>query len=385
MLRPGLVAALGLLGGVACSAGGPAYAGSDPAPTSADPVRPPAAVEAGAPPVARALRGAVTMQWGEADVNRCVPDVPAAIAALPARGAALGFHLAGFTDDLHFPGSSKHWQGVQRVPYGDGRTMVVSRGGAPMFAAVRFASRATDGAAFGANRIALGAPDAADHVVAEVPEAEGFAHAGGMQALGRHVALPLENGRDASRIVVHDLADPAAPALLGTFVRDADEKEAGAVGVAKLADGRFLAVVAHADANALAWYITPSLADWSGSTRLGTMGAAGYVGHPHGSYQTVNLVPQCDGALFLLALHGTSEAFLSEDRLDAWRVVADPGTPTLAWLTDRHLRCSETGGDRQCNFTAAAGVYTDPRGALVLYATEHEASGPAGSIKMTEL
>lgn len=374
-----------MLGVAACAADEAAYVGSPPAEVSTVPA-PPSGTSgpAAEPPTADTLRGAVTTRWGEPDVNRCVSDVPSAIAALRDRGEALGFHLAGFTDDLYYvPGSSKHWQGIQRIPYGDGRTAVVSRGGAPMIDVVRFDSRGADGIAYGANRVSLGMPDAADRVVAEVPEPEGFAHAGGMQALGRHVAVPLENGRDASRIVIQDLADPAAPVAVGTFVRDAAEKEAGGVGLAKLADGRYLAVVAHADANALAWYVTPSLADWSSSTRLGTMGEDGYVGHAHGSYQTVNLVAQCDGALFLVGLHGTSNLF-GEDRVDAWRVVPGGASPTLAWVGDRHVRCSESGGDRQCNFTAGAGVYVDPDGALVVYATEHKASGPGGSIKMTE-
>lgn len=384
-MRSGLPLVVGVLAVAACSADEIAYVGSPPAEVSTVPA-PPAGTTEPPPGVASpgALRGAVTERWGEDDVNRCVPDVPSAVAALRDQGDALGFHLAGFTDDLFYvPGSSKHWQGVQRVPYGDGRTVVVSRGGAPMFAAVRFESRGAEGAAVGANRVALGAPDVADRVVAEMPEPDGFAHAGGMQAIGRYVAVPLENGRDASRVVIADLADAAAPVAVGTLVRDAAEKEAGGAGLAKLADGRYLAVVAHADANELAWYITPSLSDWSATTRLGTMGAGGYVGHEHGSYQTVNLVTQCDGALFLLGLHGTSNLF-GEDRLDAWRVVLGGATPTLAWVTERHVRCSENGGERQCNFTAGAGVYVDPGGALIVYATEHRASGPEGTVKMTE-
>jgi hypothetical protein len=58
-----------------------------------------------------------------------------------------------------------------------------------------------------------------------------------------------------------------------------------------------------------------------------------------------------------------------------------------ALVVARMLHCSEgsgLSGGRQCDFAAAAGAYVDRDGRLYYYATEHDAYGPGGSVRMME-
>ena len=350
-----------------------------------------------------APRGAVTVKWGEPDVNRCVPDVAQAIQDLRDTGDVFGFYLNGFTSDLHLvPKNPRHWQGIQRVPFGTGRGVILARGGTPMFASALMESRAGDGRRFRSNRLVPTIqkasdtpPDGKDRLVAEVLQDANFNHTGGTQALGRYAALPLENGIHPSRIVMYDVADPAVPQRLSTFIRDPAHKEAGAVGFTKLGDGTYLMAIAHADANEIAWYASNTLTGWSEGRRIAVTGAEsyrdrdpGYV-HEHGSYQSVNLVTQCDGSLFLLGTYNTAKSTLGGDYVDAWQIGitgTHPGASIrLSWAGRRHLYCTHE-EERQCNLAAAGGTYVDPDGQLIVYSTEHRADGPGAraNVKMME-
>lgn len=344
-------------------------------------------VPAQAPPApAPTLAAWVSTDWGATDHNRCVPDVSEALAALGTPGDLLGFHRGTGRPLRRL---FAHWQGIQRLPAGDGRWLVLSRSGADVgFALVRLASRPAGGERFGGNRQGGGrspydtSPPGSDRIVREFPAPPGHDHGGGMQVVGHTLAVPFETGRE-SLVAFYDLSDPEHPLPLATLHRDevpapGHPGRASAVGAAKLADGRYLLLVGERSSKLLTFYV-------SRGTRLDHDLAFDWVtaisGAVVGGFQNMNLVAQCDGALFLVGTHNTSvpPPSLGSDLVRWYRLAnADDGSLQVLPVGSRQLVC------RRCNFGAGAGLYVDPDGRLLLYAVEHNAGGPEGSIEMEE-
>jgi len=284
-----------------------------------------------------------------------------------------------------------HWQGIQRVPGGDGRWLVLSRSRADIgFVTVRLGSRAAGGARFGSNRLdperdpEATPPPADDAAVRELPAPGGFRHGGGMQMLGQVLVVPFEGGAGHSVVAFYDLADPARPRLLHLMTHEglpppSDPGHASAAGVVKLADGRFLLLVGEHSSKVLDFYVSEgsSLDPASLSFRwITTM-----QGVVTGGFQNMNLVTQCDGALYLVGTHNTSlpPPALGSDMIRWYRLVNGPGGEiAIQPEGNRHLVC------RKCNFAAGAGLYVDPAGQLLLYAVAHNDAGPGSSVEFEE-
>jgi len=119
--------------------------------------------------------------------------------------------------------------------------------------------------------------------------------------------------------------------------------------------------------------------------------AAGKDGdHNFGDYQSIQIVTQSDGNIFLIGLHNTSPTaptIPGRDFVDLFAVTFPPSVldaePTLAKpaitkVGKRQMFCH----DLQCNMDGAAGVHVTDAGQLVVYATYHWRSG--GIIRLTE-
>ncbi|HNN94396.1 MAG TPA: hypothetical protein PKI03_19095 [Pseudomonadota bacterium] len=333
-----------------------------------------------------------------------MPDVLGAFNRLSHHGDILGFHMgAGAADVSVF----RHWQGVQRLTTGGGQYLVVSRSGArQMFAVVQMASRGSGGGRWRSNRkdpvwaVESTAPPVSDAIVRVVAQDSGYDHAGGIQSLGRYLAVPIEtDGR--SKVIFFDMSTPAQPTRLHELdhttvngVRGIGQ--AGTVSLTKLRDGRFIAIVGRAHAEILDFYI-------SSGTRFerpefqffSTLSVPGRLGSTisdwnWGAYQSLNLVNQCDGRLFLIGTNNTGRDWADLFRLDI--NAADRGI-AITKVAKRHMYCGYN-GTNHCNFQAAAGVYVAPDQGLYLYAVEHDNDGPQfssgptggsfGSVKMEE-
>lgn len=129
-------------------------------------------------------------------------------------------------------------------------------------------------------------------------------------------------------------------------------------------------------------------------------------------FQNINLITDCTGQLYLLGTTGGGrtraelegwqahgyelppEGQGSVDRVELYALTITPGadpryagtthTVQLQWKASNIMHCTAKDDARQCDFDAAAGSYVDPDGRLLLYATEHDNDGPAGSVKMME-
>jgi hypothetical protein len=330
--------------------------------------------------------------WGVADCNLCMRDVVSEFRRVPARGAVMGWWMASDAPDVDM---TNHWEGIVRPVVGHTRQLVITRRGAgAMFATVSMGSRNGTGLRFGANRFAIDAqlaqtpPPANDAMVHLQAEPTGYDHAGGASAVGRFVAVPLENGR-SSRVVFFDFAAPGLP--LWASLERPTIGQAGTVSIAKLRDGRFLVIVGRKDAGILDFYV-------STGTDLATTGCVSIgwwaywmVGTTindwnFGDYQSLTLLTQCDGSLFLLGMHndGNRPIFL-QDWADLFQIDAtmSGGFFVLTKVAKKHMYCTR-GGTRQCNFDAASGAYVSSQGELILYSTEHGNDGPQHTVKMVE-
>jgi hypothetical protein len=338
---------------------------------------------------APALTGYVSTRWGAFDHNRCVPSVSAGIAALGSpSGDLLGFRMDGMRGLNRL---FAHWQGIQRVPGGDGRWLVLSRSRAEIgFVTVRLGSRATGGGRFGSNRISPDQspestpPPEGDAAIRELPPPLGFSHGGGMQMLGQVLVVPFEGGKGHSVVAFYDLADPARPRLLHLLNHEglpppSDPGHASAAGLVKLADGRFLLLVGEHSSKVLDFYVSEGTSlDPASLTFQWVTTLQGVV---TGGFQNMNLVTQCDGTVYLVGTHNTSlpPPALGSDMIRWYRLVNGPdGGIEIRPEGTRHLVC------RKCNFAAGAGLYVDPAGQILLYAVAHNDAGPGSSVEFEE-
>lgn len=340
--------------------------------------------------------------WGQPDCNRCVPDAAASVNNLRDHGDVLGFYPQG--DPVT---SANHWQGIQRLAVGDGRYLAVSQSGsARAFHVVEMGSRNTTGARLRSNRLTPGlnypdtGPPGSDRVVLEtaLPAGMSYNHAGGMQSVGKLLAVPLEGGSNPRGLaLVYDLGNPQAPLLLNAS-RYSDTAEAGTASLAKLNDGRFLLIIGRGNANTLEFYLSRGNIADNNPTELfdpvdiwneGELGSE--IGDwEFGNYQSLNLITQCDGSLFLVGTHKNALVG-GEDWVDLFRLgTQGVSDAVITKVAKKHLYCgypspgASSGTQLQCNLDAAGGVYVDPAGQLIVYATEHDNDGPGGSVKMME-
>lgn len=354
------------------------------------------------------LSGHGACPWGSADCNPCVPNVISAFNALSHHGDILGFHMGGGMADMTV---TQHWQGIQRLMAGGGQYLAVSRSGAgQMFAVARLESRSTSGLRLRSNRksptafVERTAPSSWDRIVRVVPQDWGYDHGGGLQSVGHFLAVPLE-ASGKSKVIFYSLANPEQPVRLHELDHSVVNGvggigEAGTASVTKLADGRYLLIIGRRDTNALDLYLSSS-ADLAapGFQYFGTWtrsrGVSSTIGDfTWGKYQSVNLVNQCDGTLFLVGTHNNGD-IAWQDWADLYRLSVDEASRGigLTKVAKKRIYCGYN-GTNHCNLDAAAGVYVAPDQSLMLYATEHDNDGPVstggalggawGSIKLEE-
>jgi len=191
----------------------------------------------------------------------------------------------------------------------------------------------------------------------------------------------------------------------------------GEVALAKLDDGRYLMINAittqtkilevnvsrlGADGKPLNISDPTVFGAWNS---LGSGGQPSAVFHMDGlpdwkEYQSLQLVTECNsGQLFLIGV-GSGERD-SDDWADLYQLnlrvtgrlnqerepVISTGyiKDTFSRVSRKHFWCTYRDSDRQCDFAAASGIYVDPFGTLILYASVHHNTGPgAGGTRFVE-
>lgn len=336
--------------------------------------------------------------------------------------------------------NKEHWQGVQRLAYPPGHNLLMvltsSHGDGGQYAIASMGSRVKGGLTrrrLGGNRMSPftqdwnDVPGYNDTIMQAglTDKPKTYTHPSSMQTLGQHVAIPLERiggGEDGpfGRTQLFDVGggidfhvkqcgDAGGPGCLmqSRWVFEHSTWGAGQSALAKLDDGRYLMITGvTSDTDLLEVNVSGLREDGTPRTIddpevFGAWNSPGHGGEPSAlidtggidgwkDYQALQLVTECgSGQLFLI---GTGQAGDDEDRADLYRVnlrdtgvrnaegepLFDEGSPatTFTRVAEKHFFCTYEGSERQCDFLAAAGVYVDEAGTLLLYATVHDDSGP---------
>jgi hypothetical protein len=383
------------------------------------------------------LRGS-TSTSAAADRNRCAPNIVRQFRNLKDHGEIMGFHDGG--PSIRYPSlndGDSHWQGVQRLAFPNDRRILLvltssHETGWGHYAIVGLGSRIIGGFTgrrFGGNRMGPTTQDwniepQGNDTISQRGEIHPvFNHPGGLQAIGQFVAVPLEQIGDNDRPGRTQLFNAGATlnfdikrcttvtsgCMESRWVLEHSEDANGATGLVKLDDGRYLMISGitqnmtklELNVSRLRPNGTPYRIDESGVFGLSNCpGCSGAYSAKFAvstipswrGYQSLQLVSECGtGHLYLV---GNDKHDDDEDWLDLFRLNLRPtgvnveGEPTLStaapsrafqYVTSKHFWCKYRGSARQCDFDAAVGVYIDPIGTLLVYATVHDDSAPPAS------
>lgn len=255
-----------------------------------------------------------------------------------------------------------------------------------------------------------------------------YQHPGGMQVVGKMLAVALETPRqqgpraacvictatgdptscnlcnnyeaapNETLIQFYDVSDPEHPQFRSQFVPKNSSAEtlagAGVLALTPLANGRYLMMVTGGKNTTLFFYRSTltDLADPALSWELVRSLPGPDVEDAH---QTLHFLRQGDinGQLYLAGARGII-FFDDRDRIDLYKVDCQspancaPGediTMTVKYNGRRITPLAPTGGfTKLANLAAASGFYVSPSGELIFYATEHDNDGPNRSVKAGE-
>ena len=246
-----------------------------------------------------------------------------------------------------------------------------------------------------------------------------YQHPGGMQLIGNILAVALETPRpyptvlctfnpdhelcdydpadDPTLIMFFDVSDPEAPVFKSQFALRHPGGDpflkAGVVAVTPLPNGRYLMAVTGGDGEAVHFFrsTTDNLASETLSWVFVNKTSPEVDADPQ---QTLQFLREGDinGALYLAGVRGHGAFGPDHDKIDLYLVKGEtedfePGETieqTIRYRGQPITTFPNTGGNRLANGAAASGFHVTPSGELILYVTEHDNDGPAGSVKAGE-
>jgi hypothetical protein len=328
------------------------------------------------------------------DDNPCVADVRAAFDGLPNPPAALAVWMGdqSSAEPAAWPrytgeaentyGFDNHFQSVQRLRAGPYAVISGSDVNAPLSqlflahlpsrcGAQRWGSNLDGGVAPRRPE-----PPSDDAITEHVDLERDRWHPGGLAALGDLLAAGLDHGAGNARVAFFDASKPPALTEVASF--DLAGNRSDAVGLARADDGRVLMAIRASDHFEFHRSRTAEVKD-------GFETDAGTSTPDVNDLQNIALVKQCDGSLFMLGFHNTSDGspiIAGDDEVILYALDAPFGTPPRRVAT-RTLDCD--GG--YCNFDAAAGAYVTDQGQLLLYGAPHfrQLSAPTATSLLLKL
>ncbi|HOX31766.1 MAG TPA: hypothetical protein PLB91_05510 [Spirochaetales bacterium] len=283
-------------------------------------------------------------------------NIEASFAAIDERGTLCSIDRSGRP---LFPGG--HFQGIQLAGSGPERAYITSSSNEKAYLVV------ADLAASGGR-------------VAEVICLDDYPwnHAGGFQIVGDILAVGIENAaQDASEVRFYELAPEGLRLLEGPTVRRAGRghaSTAGAVGLAPL-EGGWLLAAGSWDCRTIDFYslvgdIHASRFSFRETWAWDEACREGWLDEEFPSYQTINLLTQADGGIYLVGFARAGEA----ECMDLYRVELEAARARILVKVGRkRMRCE--GG---CSFSKAAGIVASSGGLEAIAAkgtSGHHASG----------
>ena len=255
-----------------------------------------------------------------------------------------------------------------------------------------------------------------------------YQHPGGMQMVGKMLALALESPRqfaseededrcqngdqeacdryerapDRTAIQFYDVSDPEAPVFRSQFIPKNSNGETlngvGVVGITPLKNGRYLMVITGGSNHS--WFFYRSTISDLSSEDLSWQQVRTPLGPvTQDAHQTLNFLREgsIDGDLYIAAARGHA-IFADHDKIDLYKIqcFTSNGEPSVNYEPGEDITFDEinvnkpiipfpsTAGERLANLAAASTFYVSPSGELIFYATEHDNDGPDATVKVGE-
>ena len=406
------------------------------------------------------LTGAAIGQTSDRrDGMRFVPNVQSQFHDLTIRADGFGLNITTTPD----PSTCKHYQGMVRAEGADGTPffLVTRSGNTPSNApgiicndspgetdnghliVFRLDSRDKDGERLRSNRLRKGVgfdstapvtldratiyftftggnpndPDPAKRPGLVLRDGENnlpprvYQHPGGMQLVGKMLAVPLESRRtgedyesapEPTAIQFYDVSDPEAPVFKSQFIPKNSNGEtisvAGTLGITPLPNGRYLMVLTGGSSNH-SWFFFRSNVDDLSRTDLTWEQVRTPLGpDTEDAHQTLNFLREgnINGDLYIAGARGRLLA--DRDKFDLYKIVClnanaenspncNPGDEIqiIPINVNKAANASHSSGSSELlNFAAASAFYVSPSGELIFYATEHDNDGPNETVKVGE-
>jgi hypothetical protein len=415
---------------------------------------------------------------GRSDGMVFLPDVPGQWRSLTERPDALGFHISTTPN----PSACRHYQGIARVDDAEGTPffMVTRSGNTPELPGpnellcddspgekrngnlivFKMGSREKHRERMRSNRLRKGvhvdstAPPAEDVATIYFTVVEGglvfrgdddpllpkvYQHPGGMQVVGKMMALASDTPRQApnfcvvceivelpeceticrtydkavnkSLVMFFDVSTPEDPAFKSQFVPTDEDGDvlnaADGIAVTPLPEkpgetgSRYLmAIIEGFEPNDPIYFYRSSLHPDGLANPALTWEFVGKATDPNSSddaHQSLHFLREgnIEGPLYIAGARGHAEVgpfFEDRDRMDLYRVECDtlycePGEGvhlTVRFNGRRITPRPSTGGALLASLAAATGFHETPSGELLFYATEHDNDGPSGTVRAGE-
>jgi hypothetical protein len=280
-------------------------------------------------------------------------------------------------------GLGEHFQGIQRI-----RQHVILSGGVKtgvrrsQLIVIRMGSQnpsgpwATPRYGFHFKR-----PCGDDRVIRVVDIDEKNWHAGGIQAVGSIVAIPVYGSAPGSEIRFFDFENPEEPVELADIRLIKPDIAAKAVAMTRLPNDHFIVMVW--DDRVLDFHYSHTTDILAGfrkrpvrvhnETVEGTFQPGGGGQSGRGSYQSINFVRDTTGAIYFVAGRNKEKAsptFHGDDILDLYKVWWPDQfgeEVRIQFVKQKKMYCY----NQQANFGAGIGIYVDDEQHMFLYSSSH--------------
>ncbi len=197
-------------------------------------------------------------------------------------------------------------------------------------------------------------------------------HASGIQVLGNILAVGAEGGNDpnTSTVVFYDLTDRTNPAPVGNPIFRQHET-AGAVGIVQQ-PGHVLLAVGGWDSDVIDFYRSDTQYLTSGNFTFSLFktwdesqkNTTGWIDGNYGKYQSLNLLRDLNGKLFMIGFNRNSAG---QDWADLFSVnLSSVSSSILKKIDKKHVYCADG-----ASFRFGGGAYApSPTSDITLYAVE---------------
>jgi hypothetical protein len=187
-----------------------------------------------------------------------------------------------------------------------------------------------------------------------------FRHAGGCQVYGHTMIVGVEDNhaKDKSDIIMVSFNSAGYQTAQYTMAHRSGvvkRSTAGAVGFARLANGRYMVAVGDWDSRAIDLYLSHTGSD----TMFDLLATFSVPDRDRWvSYQNLNLLTDSSGRLYLIAM-GLDRL---NDRADLYELNVSPHQADMRLLSSRNFKCRGGAG-----FRYASGIGINPDGKLIIY------------------